>query len=307
MVTFNKDHDDPQWEGLERLLGPADLPPPASRVQVDLGARTRRGPLRTVNEDHYLVIRLARSQETVLTSLPLQAFEPSYEESGYAMIVADGMGETGSGEVASRLALVTLLYLVRYFGKWNLRVDEKVAREIIDRARRFYRQVDSTVVHHKRATEATDLQTTLTATFSAGRDLFFAHVGHSRAYLYREGQLLRLSRDQTLSRRPSTVPVAPLVDVNRVGRDLAHIVTDTIGMGGTMGPQIDLERILILDGDVVLVCTNGLTDAVDEMAIGKVLSAATTPDEKCQALVDLAAANDARDDVTALVAIYRVP
>ena len=54
------------------------------------------------------------------------------------------------------------------------------------------------------------------------------------------------------------------MDVNATARDLSHILTDTIGMGGSVGPTIDLERFRLDDDDRVLVCTNGLTDMVDE-------------------------------------------
>ena len=95
-----------------------------------------------------------------------------------------------------------------------------------------------------------DLQTTLTATFGAGHDLFFAHVGHSRAYLLRHGQLMRLTRDHTIGARGQTrVGVAPLMEVNLAARDLKHILTETIGMPGLIGPAIDLERLQLEDAD----------------------------------------------------------
>ena len=71
----------------------------------------------------------------------------------------------------------------------------------MDRAERFLRHVDSAVVYEGAARGLSQPQTTLTAVFGAGHDLFFAHVGHSRAYLLREGSLLRLTRDHTLSPR----------------------------------------------------------------------------------------------------------
>ena len=60
------------------------------------------------------------------------------------MVVADGIG--GAGEAASRLAISTLVHLAIYFGKWNVRVDDPIADEIMDRAQRFYRSVDSTLL-----------------------------------------------------------------------------------------------------------------------------------------------------------------
>jgi PPM family protein phosphatase len=294
--------------GLPEYLGPQEFPPPSATVQVTFGAQSCRGRSRTINEDHYVIFRLGRHLETVLTSLADAALLARFDEYGYVMMVADGIGDTGAGEAASRLALVTLVHLVRHFGKWNLRIDDVIAQEIMARAERFYRHVDGAVAYQRRMNAARVDQTTLTAVFGAGRDLFFAHIGHSRAYLLRDRHLLRLTRDHTIGRNQSTtVPVAPLVDVNNAVRDLKHIVTDTIGMTGSSGPTIDLERIRLDDDDRVLVCTNGLTDVVDESRIAEILASEQSPGDQCQMLVDLAMASGGDDDVTALVARYRIP
>jgi protein phosphatase len=294
--------------GIGPLFDSNEFPPPSTTVQVTFGAQSRRGRSREVNEDHYLVLRLGRHQETLMTSLPDEMIAARFDEYGYAMVVADGMGDVGAGEAASHLAIATLLHLVRHFGKWNLRVDDAVAREIMARAERFYRHVDATVMSQRYMGPVDTDQTTLTAIFGAGHDLFFAHVGHSRAYLSRNGDLLRLTRDHTTRRRQSTrVPMAPLVDVNASARDLAHILTDTIGMRGSLGPKIDIERFQLCDDDRVLVCTNGLTDMVPEELIKETLASEHSPDEQSRSLVDLAMAYGGDDDVTALVARYRMP
>src|SRR6187401_3012170 len=101
--------------------------PLSTTVQVTFGARTRRGRRHARNEDHYLVLSLTRHQETLLTTIPDDLIRTRFDEFGYAMVVADGMGEGGTGEAASHLAIATLVYLVRHFGKWNVRVDDVVA------------------------------------------------------------------------------------------------------------------------------------------------------------------------------------
>ena len=122
------------------------------------------------------------------------------------MVVADGMGGGGAGEAASHLAIATLVQLVRHFGKWKLRIDDEIAQDIMARAERFYRHIDHTVASQRHTGTIPTNPTTLTATFGAGDDLFFAHVGHSRAYLFRRGQLMRLTRDHT--RRPLPLDAA---------------------------------------------------------------------------------------------------
>jgi PPM family protein phosphatase len=288
----------PRWPGLP---GPLDSPPPSVVVEAEFGARSRRGALRTVNDDHYLILRLGRHEETLLTSIPEAELPRRFEEFGYGMVIADGIGS--GGEAASRLAVSTLVHLAIYFGKWHVRVDDPIADEIMDRAQRFYRSVDSTLLQATHDSPRR-LQTTLTAAFSAGTELFFAHVGHSRAYVFRDNLLMQLTRDHTLDRERPGRP--PLVDMATTPRDLLHILTDTLGGRAPGAPRIDVERCGLLDGDIVLLCTNGLTDVANDDRIATALRRHTTPDDQCRALVDLVANAGGQDDATALVAQYRV-
>jgi PPM family protein phosphatase len=291
------------WFARSPLWGPRDSPPPSAQVHVDFGAHSRRGRHRSANEDHYLVVRLGRYQETLLTSLPEQALTKRFDEFAYGMVVADGMGGTGAGEAASRLAVATLANLAIAFGKWNVRIDEAIASEVMERAERFYLGVDAVLLQASRIGQL-PLQSTLTAVFTAGAELFFAHVGHSRAFLFRNGVLLRLTRDHTLARERSKS--APLVDVALCPPDLHHVVTEVMGTAVPGGPRIDIERCGLVDGDVVLLCTNGLTDSLHDAQIVGVLGRDGSPDDQCRALVDLAVSAAGDDDVTALVARYRL-
>jgi protein phosphatase len=279
------------------------FPPASTSVRVAFGARSRRNRLQAVNTDHYAIVEYGRHHRVLMTSLPDEEIQSRFNEYGYGMVIADGIG--GNGESASRLALERLMQLVLLFGRWHLRIDAPIADEIMARAVRFVRHVDTTLVDDS-VQPRPDLQTALTAVWGAGQELFCCHVGHSRAYLLRDGQLLRLTRDHTLATDTSGgVPLAPLTDVSHAVRDLRHVITETLGMSGPIGPRIDVERLQISDGDVVLLCSNGLTDSVAEAAIAELLRSDRTPDEISTRLIDLAAASE--DDVTALVARYHVP
>ena len=291
-----------RWSTLSLVPAATDSPAPSGVAQVEFGAQSCPGRGRSANEDHYLILRLERRQDTLLTNLPSADIPDPFGESGYGMILADGLGRHAG--VASRLGVTTLAHLMVAFGKWNLRVDERIAEEIADRAERFYRSIDLTMLRAG-ANEPLGLQTTLTAVYTSGKELFFAHVGHSRAYLFRDGALMQLTRDHTLAADRQSQSSAP-EDEDSGTPDLHHSVTQTMGRPRPGGPRIDVERFGLLDHDAVLLCTNGLTDVLSEASIAAVLRRPHTPDEKCRTLVEMVGDVGGKDDTTALLAQYRL-
>src|SRR5581483_11676836 len=126
-----------------------------------------------------------------------------------------------------------------------------------------------------------------------------------RAYLFRDGGLIQLTRDHTHAIRRRTAR-SHLVDLSHVASDLHHILTDVRG-AGTVDPHIDIERVTLADEDLVLLCSNGLTDVVDDGAIALTLARETTPQARCDELIERAVAGGAHDDATVLLARYHVP
>jgi serine/threonine protein phosphatase PrpC len=284
------------------LLTPDLFPPLSASASVERAARSRAPAARATNDDHYIVLTLGRSQEILLTSLPADITK-RFDEYAYGMVVADGMGK--AGELASRLAITALMELAVRFGQWRLRVDEAIAHEISALVHSFYRQIDSALIYANRSRPDEPLQTTMTASVSAGRDLFFAHVGHSRSYLFREGNLMQLTRDHTRTILRDKAR-QHLVDLTDLASDRQHLLTDALG-AGTADPVVDIERITLADGDVVMLCTNGLTDVIDDYEIGDVLGSTRTVDEQCETLVTRAINSGTHDDVTVLLTRYHLP
>ena len=277
----------------------------SSTVKVDLGGLSHTGKVRPINEDHYMITRLGRDQETLLTNLPEGDVARHFQESGYAMVVADGMGGAARGEVASRLAISTLAHLGLQFGKWNLRINQEIAREVSERAERFYQRVGEAVIEQGRADPSlTGMGTTLTGAFSAGSDLFVCSVGDSRVYLFRRGRLLQLTQDQTYSQLLADIGQIPQHEVST--HHLRHILTDAIGVGSGR-INVKVRHLSLLNEDTLLLCTDGLTEMVDEEEIAGVLMRGQNAQDACQTLVDLALEHGGQDNVTVLVAKYQIP
>jgi protein phosphatase len=280
------------------------FPPESATVQVEVAARTRAGTGRVVNTDHHLVVRLARRFDTVLTSLDPGHVPEVYDERGYALVVADGIGDGAAAESASRLAIVSLAHLALVFGHWRLRLSEDIADDVIQQLDRFYRFTHGLLDATGKAHETGPLRSSLTAAVSAGDQLFVAHAGHSRAYLFRGGTLIQLTRDHTVvSHRAAAAAVAP---TGAGLQDGPHVLVNTLG-SPRQSLAIEVKRVILVDNDLVVVCTNGLTDALPDDRIVQILGSDAGLEGKVQMLLDAAFAEaQAADDVTAVAARYQI-
>ena len=276
----------------------------AALVRAQFGARSHRGRVPSVNDDHYLVLRLTQQLETIVTSLASVDLPSGLPEHAYAAVVADGFGSAGAGSVAARLAIGTLAQLAVRFAHWHMRIDPRIAAEVVERAEWFYHRIHEAVAQRSRAdAELAGMAAALTGIYSVGSDLFVAHVGHTRCYIFRDGQLVQLTRDQTLRERramsPHPIPVGQAIE------DAQHILTDVVG-GTDHDPSVNVEHFRLANDDIVLLCTNGLTDVVDDDAISDVLASRRTQAEQCELLLDTAIANGTEDNATVVIANYQV-
>jgi len=299
-------NDDPdiQWRSL--LSRPVDnepFKPLSSTASLLVAGASVCGKLRPLNTDHYLAIRLGRMQETILSSLTPADLPPRFDEFGYALMVADGLGDGGSGARASRVALSALAHLAIRYGRWNVRIDADSIAEISEQGAFIYRRVHDAVLEASRAdARLADMATSLTMMYIAGADLFFANVGHSKGFLFRDGDLFPLTTDHTLGQRRLEAVGAASVGGTR--RDFAHVVTKMVGEGVDLDAAI--EHVDLLTGDRLVLCTNGLTDVVSLSDIAGTLSLQRRPEDDCQRLIELATAARGADDVTVIVADYQL-
>jgi serine/threonine protein phosphatase PrpC len=313
MATDQRDSSRAEWRAA--VSRPLDAPvfhPVSASIGLEVAGVSVPGKTQVHNTDHFVAIRLGRMQETLTSSLAEADLPQRFEEYGYAMLVADGLDSDGTGGRASRFALSTLAHLAIRYGKWNVRVGPDTASDFAAQSEFFYRQLTDAVIQASR-TDASlaGMATSLTALYVAGADLFFAHVGHSRAYLFRNGVLIQLTMDHTLERLISAS--AALRRVRLEARrppgtepsvaDVPRAVPDAIGSRGS-GTEIGIEHVQLWPADRLLLCTNGLTDYVREDQIADVLSGQRRPADDAQRLVDLALANGATDSVTVLLGDY---
>jgi protein phosphatase len=274
----------------------------AQPVTIDAAGLTHQGLVRTSNEDHFLISRLGRYFETVSTSLPPDDLPSRAEDATYSLIVADGMGGHAAGEVASRLAIREIVRLAFDLPDWIIRIDDSTREAAATRAQGRIEKLNAMVIEGgQQNPELRGMGCTLTAARNLGRVLQISHVGDSRAYLLRKGHLLRLTRDHTY--------VQMLLDSGLISEEEAatsrarHMLVNAVG-GSEDEVHVDVERVRLANGDRVLLCSDGLTDAVDDEEIRELLANAATAAAGCEGLVARALAGGGRDNITVIVAIY---
>jgi protein phosphatase len=276
----------------------------SERVQVDLGALSDPGKVRPNNEDHFLVTRFDRSMRTLITNLPPGHVPEHYGETAYGMLVADGLGGEAAGEVASRLAVSVLVDLVLQTPDWILRLDEESLRQVRKRMERRFQQVQEALRGQAREDPSlAGMGTTMTLVCSLGADLLLIHVGDSRAYLLRQGKLHRLTCDHTMAQSLADAGVISPQDV--ATHPLRHVLTNVLG-GRDGRVRVDWRELRLVDGDQVLLCTDGLTDMVPHETIIEVLRSAGTAADACRTLVELALDAGGKDNITVVLGRFHI-
>lgn len=262
---------------------------------------TDKGKVRSTNEDQFVTATLMRALWIEQSSL--QQSQVQYgNDRGHVFIVADGMGGAQGGEQASALAIGAIEQFLLNALRWLLTLDGPAEAEVLRDFKVALRSADACVC----AAAANDpglsgMGTTLTMAYSLGAELFVAHVGDSRCYLYRGGALHQLTRDHTL--------VGELLDKGLIQPEDAgahpfrHVITNVVG-GPKAGLHAEVHRVGLEPGDTLLLCTDGLTGMVPDPQIASVLQSSATAQAASQELVRLANENGGKDNVTVVVARY---
>ena len=272
-------------------------------VHVDFGALSHCGLLRTNNEDHYCVVKRSRSRDVLLTNMPAEAFPPSQDDA-YAMAVADGLGGAAFGELASMLALRTGWELSEKAFKWNFHLSENELVELEQGMKVYMELIHRRIQEEARSNGAFQgMGTTLTGILTMGKDAMIVHVGDSRAYLFREGTLRRLTKDQTLAE--SMVAIGLIASVDDAAKRFRNTLVSCLG-GNLHELEVETNHIVLQDGDLLMLCTDGLTDMVSESGIAAILAHPATAQTHCQELIDAALAGGGRDNVTVAMGQYSI-
>jgi protein phosphatase len=278
-------------------------------IRVRAAGRSDTGLSRAENQDRLLIADLATLAEGVPGGDHSNARADGVESSatgpvefdlgplGGILLVADGMGGVAGGGVASGLAVAAIraavVAEVRAAGELDAPGFAAVLRDAL--------HVANARIHDEAAQDSRYRGMGTTATLAGVLDgvVYLAQVGDSRAYLVRDGRAVRLTRDQSL--------VQDFVDAGVLTEDEARSVEDgtllqALGVAPRVKPELTAQELR--RGDVVLLCSDGLSRVVVDDEIGGAVRRATDCSALCDELVELANQRGGPDNVTVVAACF---
>jgi protein phosphatase len=201
-------------------------------------------------------------------------------------VVADGMGGAQAGEVASKIAVEAF--------ELSLPDEGRPEEQLAERAREANQRIYAL---SREEQERAGMGTTLTAAYLGDRDLAIAHVGDSRAYLFRDGELKRLTQDHSLV--DELVRRGKLTEAQAAEHPQRSIITRALGPEEDV--EVDTFTYPLRPGDVVLLCSDGLTSMVSEERVAQILGSAEALDQVGRALIREANEAGGRDNITVVL------
>ncbi|HUQ72885.1 MAG TPA: protein phosphatase 2C domain-containing protein [Planctomycetaceae bacterium] len=250
-----------------------------------------------------MIAVLLKTLQVQQSSLPQTKIQQSGDRS-YVFVVADGMGGRAGGEEASALAIGTVESFILGTFKWFAQFQGADHDRVLNDFRRALAQAHARVLAEgAEHAELRGMGTTLTLAYSLNDVLFVAHVGDSRCYLRRNGELFRLTHDHTYVEE--MVRRGELTAEEATRHRLRHIITNTVGCD-PKDVKVEVHKLSLDNGDRLLLCSDGLTEMLADKAINEALAAEVEPQQACRRLVDGANAAGGRDNITVIVADYRM-
>ncbi len=262
-----------------------------SSIKFTAVGTTDVGKVREHNEDNFLAVDLGAGKRgasgEVLSGPVLQK--------GLSLVVCDGMGGAAAGEVASQMAVDMLL---EGFKNADLGGTIRAEPDVIGILETAINKANEAIFRKgAESKEHQGMGTTLTASIVLGDSLYLSQVGDSRGYVLRKGKLVQMTRDQSL--------IGQLIEEGTLTEEQAeklggkNIILQALGVEETL--KIASKRYDILRGDVLLVCSDGLSGLVPDPQMEEILNGEPDLQKAGKKLIDAANANGGKDNITVVL------
>lgn len=236
--------------------------------------KSDRGMVREINEDSYNIIA-------------------GYSGIPVTFIIADGMGGHNSGEIASKMA-------VDFISNYILQFPEILSNEdnIPSAINEIMKKANREVYEHSKQQESYyGMGTTLIAAVVFNKKLFIGHIGDSRVYLIREGTIKRMTIDHSLIEE--LMQNGTLTKEEAENHPKKNIITRALGCSEEI--QVDTYSCRMNDNDIYMLCTDGLTNMLNEDEIKEIIESAETPELACEELINQANERGGNDNTTVMI------
>ena len=267
-------------------------------INLALYAQTDVGMVRSGNEDNFLILDLSSGKSwTANEEEPHELLTYGQGYYGTLLAVSDGMGGALAGEVASRMAVETVrdrmlqLQAHEIYGKMPFHERMRLA---VEEANLIIHADGQTNQSHR------GLGATFTSVGINSDHLYFAQVGDSRAYLIRQGEICRVTKDQSL--------VQQLIDAGQITEEEAetHSYRNVIlqALGAHNNVNVEVNKVLLCQLDTLVLCSDGLSGKMHADEIAGIVNAASDFQSACQSLINLANERGGEDNITVVIAQF---
>ena len=263
-------------------------------IRVEVFGKTDLGRTRDHNEDRFLVADLSRKAASLQPEVRHHDIGPR----GTLLVVADGMGGAAAGEVASEMATDTIYsHLVK---TWNAE-DELTPQRFAYRLKEAGEVANASIHAHAKAhPEVRGMGTTTTAAGVLNDHLYLTQVGDSRGYLIRGGQAHQITKDQSLMQR--LVEAGELTEEEAAHSERRNIILQALGPDPKV--KVDLTHQEVRRGDILVLCSDGLSGQVKKEEIAQVVSQTRDLGAACDKLISLANERGGPDNITVVIARF---
>ena len=263
-------------------------------IRVEVFGKTDLGRARDHNEDRFLVADLTRKTASLLPDVRRHDIGPR----GTLLVVADGMGGAAAGELASEMATDTIY--AHLLKTWNAE-DEVTPQRFAYRLKEAVEVANASIHAHAKAhPEVRGMGTTTTAAGVLNDHLYLTQVGDSRAYLIRGGQAHQITKDQSLMQR--LVEAGELTEEEAAQSERRNIILQALGPDPKV--KVDLTHQEVRRGDILVLCSDGLSGQVKKEEIAKIVTAAPDLSTACDRLIALANERGGPDNITVVIARF---
>jgi serine/threonine protein phosphatase PrpC len=266
----------------------------SSPVIVHVFGRTDVGRTREHNEDAFVVADLTRGNATLQPEVRTHVLGAR----GTLFMVADGMGGAAAGEIASAMAIeVVMREMTDALGRETTPTDEQFAATLKRATAAANAQIHAFALEHP---EFRGMGTTATVAGVLGSTVYLAQVGDSRAYLVRDGVGVQITKDQSL--------IQKLVEAGEITEEEAELSERRNIILQALGPEanvkVDLTHQQVRRGDVLVLCSDGLSGQVRPDEITHIVSQEPDLVSACKRMIDRANENGGPDNITVIAARF---